>query len=191
MEMPLEKFNGLNFHTWKVKIQMQLMNKNIWRIVDGKEPAPLHPTRLAEWEIRDDKAKAIIGLALSDSELHYVDLDKNPKDIWDNLSKLFGSKAVDAKFSLKLHLFKLKMSDGDTMSSHINNLSSLLRQLAEVKAPVDDEDAKPILLNSLPPKYSNVVFTLGQMPSNSLEDMISSLLSKEKMTKEDIEEEMA
>ena len=36
----LEKFNGLNFHTWKVKIQLHIMNKNLWGIVKGIEATP-------------------------------------------------------------------------------------------------------------------------------------------------------
>ncbi|KAH9331246.1 hypothetical protein KI387_003354, partial [Taxus chinensis] len=81
------------------------MNKNLWRIVDGKEPKPTDLTKLVEWETRDDKAKAIIGLALSDTELHYVDLEKSSHEMWENLNKTFGAKAVNAKFSLKLQLF--------------------------------------------------------------------------------------
>jgi hypothetical protein len=81
MEMSLEKYSGFNFHTWKVKIQMQLMNKNLWGIVKGTEATPADPNKLIEWESRDDKEKSIIGLALSDSELHHVDLDKSSKEI--------------------------------------------------------------------------------------------------------------
>lgn len=69
------------------------------------------------------------------------------------------------------------MENGITMSNHISNLRSLIRQLAEVKSPVDDDDAKAILLNSLSSKYSNVVFTLSQLASQTLEDMISTLLA--------------
>jgi hypothetical protein len=47
---------------------------------------------------------------------------------------------------------------------------------------VDEEDAKAIILNSLPSKYNNVIFTLSQLPSQSLEDMIVALLAKEKRT---------
>ncbi|KAH9291344.1 hypothetical protein KI387_043468, partial [Taxus chinensis] len=169
------------------KIQMQLMNKNLWGIVNGKETAPTDASKLLEWQSRDDRAKAIIGLALSDSELHHVDLDKSSKEIWDTLNKLFGAKAVNAKFSLKLQLYRFKMDEGVSMSSHINNLRSLIRQLAEVKAAIEDEDAKAILLNSLSSKYSNVVFTLSQIQSQSLDDMIAALLAEEKRTTEDAE----
>jgi hypothetical protein len=89
---------------------------------------------------------------------------------------------VNAKFSLKLQLFRFKMSAEVTMSSHINNLRSLIKQLVEVKAMVEEEDAKAILLNNLPSQYNNVIFTLSQLPSQTLEDMIVALLAEEKRT---------
>eukprot|EP01018_Ginkgo_biloba_P034981 Gb_38096 [translate_table: standard] len=188
METPIEKFNGHNFHTWKVKIQMQLMNKNLWHIVNGTNVVPTEAKILIEWKSKDDKAKSIIGLALSDSKLHHVDLKISSKEIWDELNKLFGAKVMNAKFSLKLQLFKFKMSAEVTMSSHINNFRSHIRQLAKVNATVDEEDAKAILLNSLPSNYSNVIFTLSLMPSQTLENMISTLLVEEKRaTAEDLE----
>lgn len=103
MKTPLEKFNGLNFHIWKVKIQMQLMNKNLWGIINGNEKSPTDPNKWLEWHNRDDKAKAIIGLALLGSKLHRVDLEKSSKEICNNMNnKLFGAKAINAKFSVKL-----------------------------------------------------------------------------------------
>ena len=129
MEMQLEKHTSFNFHTWKVKIQMQLTNKNIQGIIKGTEPTPKDPNKLIEWQSIDDKAKAIIDLALSDLELHHVDLDKSSKDIWNNLNKLIGAQAVNAKFSLKLQLFGFKMLVEATMSSHVNNLRYIIRQL--------------------------------------------------------------
>ena len=48
--LTLENFNGNNFHTWKVKIQLQMMHKNLWGIVDGTEIQPTDPARLSAWE---------------------------------------------------------------------------------------------------------------------------------------------
>lgn len=137
---------------------MQLMNKNLWVIVSGKEKTPTNANKLLHWSSRDDKAKAIIGHALFDTELQHIDLDKSLAKIWDNLNKLFVSKAINIKFSLKLPLFRFKMEDGITMSNHISNLQSLIRQLAEVKVMVDDDDARAILLNSLPSKNTTMLF---------------------------------
>ena len=69
----MEKFNGNNFHTWKVKVQMHLMNRGLWSIVKGTKEAPIDPRLLVEWENKEEKAKSIIGLALSDTQLHLID----------------------------------------------------------------------------------------------------------------------
>ena len=180
----LEKFNGFNFHTWKVKIQLQMMRRNLWGIVKGIEKAPTDPRQLIEWEKKDDRAKAILGLSLADSQLHLIDLKKYSAELWAQLSTIFGEKVVNAKFSLKLQLFKLKMHDEVSLSSHINDLKSLLAQLAYIDCKVDEDDAKAILLNSLSQKYDNAIFTLTQMPSRSLGDMISALLAEERRMKE-------
>ena len=78
---------------------MQLMNKSIKGIVEGTNIADKNPNKLVEWHIRDDKTKAMIGLALSNWKLHHVYLDKYLKDISNNLNRLFGAQAANAKFS--------------------------------------------------------------------------------------------
>ena len=180
----MEKFNGHNFHTLKLKIQLQMMHKNLWGLVKGTKATPTDPKQLIEWEKKDDRAKSIVGLSLADSQLHLIDLKKSSTELWAQLSTIFGEKAVNAKFSLKLQLFKLKMHDEVSLSSHINDIKSLLAQLADIDCKVDEDDAKAILLNSLSQKYDNAIFTLTQMPSRTLEDMISALLAEEKRMKE-------
>ena len=109
MEFPLQKFNGHNFHTWKVKIQLHLTSKNLWGIVKGIESEPTQPPIVVELKNRYNHAKSIIGLALSDLELHHIDLDKSYEKIWEELQKLFGAKLVNAKFYVKLQFFSFKM----------------------------------------------------------------------------------
>jgi hypothetical protein len=74
------------------------------------------------------------------------------------------------------------MSVESSISSHVNNIRSIIRQLAEVKAVVDEENAKTILLNSLSPKYSSVIFNLSQLPSQIPNKMIATFLAREKIT---------
>ena len=47
-------------------LQMQLMNKSLWGIVNGTEIVPKNAKKKIDWERRDEKAKSIIGLSLSD-----------------------------------------------------------------------------------------------------------------------------
>jgi hypothetical protein len=62
------------------------------------------------------------------------------------------------------------------ISSHINNLRSIIKHLAKFKETVDEEDPKAILLNSFLLKYNSDIFTMSELPSRSLDEMIAALL---------------
>ena len=79
----MEKFNGNNFYNWKVKIQLFLMSKNLWGIVDGSKTIPTDLTQLSAWEKREERDKSMIGLTLLDSQLHLIDLNKSSTEMWE------------------------------------------------------------------------------------------------------------
>ena len=72
----IEKFDGLNFHLWKFKMQMVLEDKDLWNIVSGIEVEPAgQGVTVAEqdrFRKRARKALANICLSLSDSQLLLV-----------------------------------------------------------------------------------------------------------------------
>jgi len=84
------KFNGHNFHAWKVKIQLHFMSRNLWGIVKGKEKSPTDDRQLLELEKKEERSKSILGLSLSDSQLHLIDLSKTSTQMWEQMSKIFG-----------------------------------------------------------------------------------------------------
>ena len=59
--MPLEKYSSFNFHTWKVKIQMQLMNNSPWGSVRGIYTSPTDPNKLLEWEVMMINPKLLLA----------------------------------------------------------------------------------------------------------------------------------
>lgn len=99
---------------------------------------------------------------------------KSAKEIGESLNKLFGSDAESAKTTLKQILYRLKMDKGTTMENHISKFHSLINQLVGINEKVKDDDAKTILLNSLPKNMSRMVFKLSKV-NISLEGVISTL----------------
>ena len=171
----IPKFEGLEFHTWQIKIQLLLIEKDLWDIVNGTIQKPQDADEITNWTAKDHRASALIGLGLSDAYLHHIDLSKTSKEIWDGLNTLFGSQASSAKMSIKQKLFRLKMNEGDNIVQHISTFHSLLNQLAGVNSKIDDDDAKAILLSSMPSSFDHIV--LNKMHP-SLETIISSLIDE-------------
>ena len=173
----IPKFEGPEFHTWQIKIQLLLIEKDLWDIVNGTIQKPQDADEITKWTAKDHRASALIGLGLSDAYLHHIDLSKTSKEIWDGINTLFGSQASSAKMSIKHKLFRLKMNEGDNIVQHISTFHSLLNQLAVLNSKIDDDDAKAILLSSMPSSFDHIVFTLNKMNPN-LETIISSLIDE-------------
>ena len=71
----VDKFDGVNFHLWKFKMEMVIAEKELWEIVEGSEKAPSCDAdarvKLA-YTRREKKAFAILALNLSDSQLSHI-----------------------------------------------------------------------------------------------------------------------
>ncbi|MCO5563870.1 hypothetical protein L7F22_017521 [Adiantum nelumboides] len=95
----------------------------------------------ATWEERDNKAQDIIKLELDDTYIHHVDGCKTAKETWDQLDTLFGAQAKSSKFGLLIEFFKLEMASKMPLASHLNNMQSLMTQLAGMSLKVDEDIA--------------------------------------------------
>ncbi|KAH9314602.1 hypothetical protein KI387_023229, partial [Taxus chinensis] len=51
----IEKFDGKDFHTWKFRTQLVLINKDLWEIVDDKTKKPSDADEAEKWESKDRK----------------------------------------------------------------------------------------------------------------------------------------
>jgi hypothetical protein len=107
-----------------------------------------------------------------DTQLYHLDLSKISKEVWQQLNKMLGSKSHNAT----KHYFAFKMSKHESISSRVNAFKALIQQCAKVGVKVEEDEAKVVLINNLPSKYSNLIFTLSNIPSWSLKTMISTLM---------------
>lgn len=174
------KFDGKNFHTWQVKMRLLLTEKNLWDLVDGSKIKQEDSGDSSSLDLRDKRAAAYIGLGLADSQIHHLDLSKTAREIWQSLEAIFGARSKNGKILLKQQFFALKLERGMSLNDHVNHMKSIMNQLAGIGSNVPEDDAMAVLLNSMPAEYSNVIFTLGNLPNQSLEMMIASLLEEER-----------
>jgi hypothetical protein len=57
---------------WKVKMQMYIFDKDLWKVVDGFEIRPMTPKLQVDWDKKDNKAKANIFLTFSCYKTFYL-----------------------------------------------------------------------------------------------------------------------
>ncbi|MCO5580120.1 hypothetical protein L7F22_033987 [Adiantum nelumboides] len=149
-------------------------------ITNGKKRKPRDATTTATWEEKDNKAQDIIKMELDDTYIHHVDGCETAKETWDQLDTLFGAQAKSFKFGLLIEFFKLEMLARTPLASHLNNMQSLMTQLAGISLKVDEDIAIAVLLKSLPSSYDHIVTALTNMPISKLVDVQAYLLEEEK-----------
>ncbi len=65
--MKIETLNDSNYHSWKIRIQHVLALKDLEELLE--EDPPTETAALPTWKKKDKKARAVIGLTLSNDML--------------------------------------------------------------------------------------------------------------------------
>ena len=84
----IEKLNDSNFHIWKVKIKMVLSLRELDYLLDGGTLPTAKNSNYVSWIIKDKKARAIIGLSLSNSHFERVRHSTSAKNMWDSICEI-------------------------------------------------------------------------------------------------------
>ena len=154
--------DGSNFATWKVQCQMALMKEGLWSIVNDTETAPDagQAEKYAKFIGRRDRALATIVLSLDPSLLYLLDDPKDPVNVWKKLTDQFQKKTWANKLELRRKLYSLRMNNGDSVQSHIKEMTEIFNNLSVIGDAVSEDDRVVYLLASLPDSYNMLVTAL-------------------------------
>ena len=163
MKSPLVLLCNENYATWKVQAKMCLMKEDLWRIVNGTETAPTDAGALTKFNIRKDRALAIIVLAVDPRFLYLLGDPECPTEVWRKLQDVFQKKSWSNKLRLKKKLYNMKLTDEGNLQEHLKNFVELFDAMAVVGDVIKDEDRVITLLASLPQKFDTLVTTLESL----------------------------
>jgi gag-polypeptide of LTR copia-type len=90
-------------------------------------------------------------------ELQRRFMDTKTYDMCEQLKNMFQEQARVEKFKVTRSLLSHKMTEGGSIGSHMLRMTSDVEQLEKLNSPLSKEFATDIILNSLPPSYSNFI----------------------------------
>ena len=176
----IDKFGGEDFHNWKFKMQMVLVAKDLWDIVDGTEVQPKEEPKATEWRKRDRRALADICLSLKDNQLPLVRSASSSQEAWRKLCETYETKNLANKLFLRRKFFTMQKAEEDSMLEHVNKVKTLAEKLEAIGAGVSEDDVVMTLLMSLPETYGNLITALESRADNlTLEFVTARLLHEE------------
>ena len=171
--------NGTNYVTWKVQCKMALMKEGLWKIVEGTEVAPVEAAAYAKFVGRRDRALAIVVLSIKPRLLYLIGEPDDPERVWKKLCDQFLKKTWANKLELRKRLYSLRLKEGESVQEHIRRMTELFSALAEVDAPLSEEDRVVYLLASLPESFGVLVTALEASPEVPKMDVVTERLLHE------------
>lgn len=163
-KITIEKLNNSNYQIWKYKMELVLIKDQVWNVVG--EDLPRNPS--AEWKKKDDRARALIGLLVEDSEFIHVKKSKTSKESWTILKNRHEKPTLTNKISLLKRICGLQMHEDDEMEEHINKMTNLVEQLASLGEELADNMVVAMILRSLPDSYDALIAALETRPEEDL-----------------------
>ena len=160
----IAKLNSVNYQTWKFKVELLLTKEDLWDTVFQDPPDPVTP----EWQAKDRKARATIGLLLEDSQLHHVRKEVTAKATWNALKQHHEKSTLSNKVSLLKKLCALKLTETGSMETHLVQMEDLIERLSSLGEALAEPLTVALFLSSLPDSYSTLITALETRPEADL-----------------------
>ena len=182
----IEKLNGKNYQSWKYNMKLVLMQRGLWGFTqEGQETAREETATAAvrnAFRLQSDKAYSLIALNVEKHLQVHISSTTNPLKTWKNLQKQFEFVSINQIVRLNRKFYAANMENGADLMKHITYMTSLVKQLREMKEDISPKKFATVVLGSLPESYDNVLTSLNARDAEKLDwDDIKGLLIEENM----------
>ena len=180
----IDKLTDSNFYVWKQKIQLLLALRDVDQyIIEGRVPSDENPDERRKWIRGDSKAKALIGLSLSDEHLEHVRDAETAREMWESILNVFERHTLLNKLAARREFYTVKMFQGEKVLAYINRVKQLAGILKSMSVNIDDKEMAMAVLNGLPARFEALIVALDALGNEekifSLDFVKSRLLQEE------------
>lgn len=136
----------------------------------------------SEWRKGDAKAKATIGVTLSDEYLEYVRGCPSAVSMWKAISDLSQRWTLLNRLAAGRKFYIAQMLETERVMSYISRVRQLAADLKAVDTDVEDQELAMTVLCGLPSKFEHLIVAIDAVADDktlTLEFVRSRLLQEE------------
>jgi hypothetical protein len=120
----IKKFDGTDYKSWSLEIEILLEPKEVLGIVDGTEAAPDEKdgTECTPWKKQDGIARSTILLAMERSLQQQYGVQNDAKALWDQLKEDYKSKVKLNVWALRDEMSAVKLRDCKNVQEYASKI---------------------------------------------------------------------
>ena len=162
----IEKLNGRNYQSWKYNIKLVLMERGLWGFTqEGVEQPPeesASDVAKRSYQLRSDKTYLLIALSLEKHLQIHISGTTAPLEAWQSLQQQFEFVSVTQIVRLNRKFYAASMQEGADLMKHLTYMTTLARQLRDLKEEISPKKFATVVLGSLPDSYDNFLTSLSE-----------------------------
>ena len=120
----IKKFDGTDYKSWSLEIEILLEQKQVLGIVNGTEEVPEVATELKSWKKQYGIARSTILLAMERSLQQQYGVQKDAKALWDHLKEDYKSKVKLNVWALRDEMSAVRLSDCENVQAYASKIQS-------------------------------------------------------------------
>lgn len=145
----IPKLNGRNFNAWRSMIEIVAKLR-------GLHTAIFEPEKSAN-ENEQLRAKLTLLEAMDERHAEEFSEFESASEMIERLKLMYADKSASNVYRLIKSFYRYQYEQGDSMSTHINKMERMRRELKNLGQETTDEVYMVLLLDTLPPEYEVVV----------------------------------
>jgi len=118
----IKKFDGTDYKSWSLEVEILLEQKQVLGIVDGTEEAPEDATELKSWKKQHGIARSTILLTMERSLQQQYGVQKDAKALWDQLKEDYKSKVKLNVWALRDEISAVKLRDCENVQEYASKI---------------------------------------------------------------------
>lgn len=176
------KLTDSNYSMWKSRMEDYLHCKDLYDPIEGDDAKP-DDMKDRQWDKLKKQTLGTIRQWIDASLYNHVRNEKDPQVLWKKLEGMYEATNAQGKVFMIRKVMNLKLSEGRSVTQHLNDFEGLISELATSGMSLDDEMQACLLLGSLPDSWDTLVVSL----SNSAPDgVVSMSMVKNRLLNEEL-----
>jgi hypothetical protein len=172
-----------NYSSWKYFMELILTERDVFSIVDGKEPKPTNHNDESKWSKRDIKARMIIIINLRSYLVVHARDCKTAKELWDKMKSMFESLSMSQRMFLRIKLNMYMMVEGESIYFDLDRIKEIWDQLHYASDTISNEEMVPIALNGFSIDYGMFVSNVASREIVPSFEMLHDIFLSKEMRK--------
>jgi transposase InsO family protein len=184
-----EKFTGVHFKRWQVKVTLWLTALKVFTVSNGKPEGAMSDEDQRKFEEANTLFVGCILGVLADRLCDVYMHIKDGKELWDALNAKFGASDAGSELYIMESFHDYKMVNNRPVVEQAHEIQCIARELELLKCDLPDKFVAGCIIAKLPSSWRNFATTLKHKRQEmSVEGLIASLDVEEKARAKDTAE---